>query len=133
MTSNQRAQQLEDRLIQFAVRIIAVSDNLPKTFSGQHFSKQIVRSGSAPALLYGEARGAQSDKDFRHKCSIALKELRETAINLKIILGAKYISDVKLSDLAKENNELISIFVATVRTMDRKLDINRSGVLAKAG
>ncbi|OAV43808.1 four helix bundle protein [Lewinella sp. 4G2] len=125
MTSNQKAQILEDRLIAFAIRIIKVADNLPKTFSGQHFSKQIVRSGSAPALLYGEARGAQSDKDFRHKSSIALKELRETYINLKIILGAKYLSDHRLKDLIVENNELISIFVATVRSLDKKLNAGR--------
>ena len=100
-----------------------MSDSLPKTLSGKHFSHQIIRSGSAPALLYAEARGAESDRDFKHKCSVLLKELRETYVNLRIVLGAGYISETKLNLLIKENNELISIFVATVRTTKQKLQL----------
>ena len=121
MTSQQRAQQLEERLIQFAIRLVRVSDRLPNSYSGQHFGKQIVRSGSAPALLYAEARGAESDADFKHKCSLVLKELRETYVNLKIISGAEHLKATKLEELLRENNELISIFVATVRTVKAKL------------
>ena len=120
MNSTQKAQQLEDRLIDFAVRIIKVADSLSSSYGGQHFSKQIIRSGSAPALLYGEARGAESLKDFRHKSSLVLKELRETIINLKIISRAKLIRADLLNSVISENNELISIFVATVRSLDKK-------------
>lgn len=127
MTSNQRAQQLEDRLIDFAVRIIKVTEALPNSYTGQHFSKQIVRSASAPALLYGEARGAESTKDFRHKNSIALKELRETFINLRIIERAGLLTKNFVQEAVQENNELISIFVASVRFLDRKLQNGRSG------
>ena len=126
MTSNQRAQQLEDRLVDFAVRCITVAEHLPKTYGGQHFAKQIIRSGSAPALLYGEARGAESSKDFRHKSSIVLKELRETHINLRIIAEANYLADHLLGDIIAETNELISLFVATIRTLDRKSGNARS-------
>jgi four helix bundle protein len=85
MTSNQKAAEFEDRLIDFAVRILYVADTLPSSYSAEYFCKQIVRSGSSPALLYGEARGAESKSDFCHKISVALKELRETFVNLKII------------------------------------------------
>ena len=122
MNSNQRAQQLEDRLVEFAIRIVKVADSLPKKASGKHFGLQLVRSDSAPALLYAEARGAESDKDFKHKCSILLKELRETHVNLRIILGIGYVSEYKLSKLVEENNELISIFVASVRTTKLKIE-----------
>ena len=120
---NQRSAELEERLIAFAVRVVKLSNAMPKSFAGAHFGKQILRSGSAPALNYGEARGAESDKDFRHKCSIALKELRETHINLKIINQAEIFPPDMLAEILDENNQLISIFVRTVRTLDAKLNI----------
>ncbi|NJB84424.1 four helix bundle protein [Lewinella marina] len=119
---NTRSAQLEDRLVAFAVRIVRLANALPKNFSGQHFGKQILRSGSAPALHYGEARGAESDKDFRHKCSIALKELRETYINLKIIDQSCLLETLRLDELLDETNQLISIFVRTVRTLDDRIN-----------
>ncbi|WP_020566647.1 four helix bundle protein [Neolewinella persica] len=120
MTSNERAALLENRLIDFTVRILNVSEQLPHIYAAQHLCKQIVRSGSAPALLYGEARGAESPSDFRHKISVSLKELRETHINLRIIKRKGYIAAAKLSGLLDENNQLISIFVAIARSLDKR-------------
>ncbi|MFK8165628.1 MAG: four helix bundle protein [Lewinella sp.] len=120
MTSNERAALLENRLIDFTVRILNVSEQLPHIYAAQHLCKQIVRSGSAPALLYGEARGAESPSDFRHKISVSLKELRETHINLKIIKRKGYIAAHKLSEILDENNQLISIFVAIARSLDKR-------------
>jgi four helix bundle protein len=119
---NSQSARFEQRLIDFAVRIVRLSAKLPSSFAGAHFGKQILRSGSAPALLYGEARGAESDKDFRHKCSIALKELRETYINLKIINQSGLYPADRLAALLDENNQLICIIVRTVRTMDNKIN-----------
>ena len=118
---NSQSAQLETRLVDFAVRIVRLCRDLPSDFAGIHFGKQMLRSGSSPALHYGEARGAESDKDFRHKCSIALKELRETYINLKIVNQSGIYSGTQLVDLLDENNQLISIFVKTVRSMDTKI------------
>ncbi|MFT5998994.1 MAG: four helix bundle protein [Neolewinella sp.] len=120
MTSNERASLLENRLIDFTVRVLNVSEQLPHIYAAQHLCKQIVRSGSAPALLYGEARGAESPSGFRHKISVSLKELRETHINLKIIKREGYIAAAQLSELLDENNQLISIFVAIARSLDKR-------------
>ena len=76
--------ELEERLIDFAVSIIQIADTVPKTHAGKHLAGQIVRSGTSPALNYGEAQAGESKKDFIHKMKICLKELRETIINLKI-------------------------------------------------
>ncbi|MBN4081342.1 four helix bundle protein, partial [Caldithrix abyssi] len=81
-----KSEQLENRLIDFAVDIMNLAETLPNTRSGNYISGQIIRSGTAPALLYGEVRAAESKKDFIHKMKIALKELRETLVSLKIIL-----------------------------------------------
>ena len=69
---------LKDRLIDYAVRIIRLSENLPNTRVGNHISGQILRSGTSPAPNYGEAISAESRADFIHKLKVALKELRET-------------------------------------------------------
>src|SRR6266403_118931 len=80
-----KADELEERLIDFAVRVIKLSAALPRTPAGRHIAGQIVRSGSSPAPNYGEARGAESHADFVHKLRIVLKELNETSIWLRII------------------------------------------------
>ncbi len=109
--------ELEDRLIDFAVMAIEISESLLKTRAGNHLSGQLARSGTAPALNYGDAQDAESDKDFVHKIKVVLKELRETLIALKIIHKAKlYKSGVKVQFALNECNELVSIFVKSVET-----------------
>ena len=84
--------ELEGRLIDFAVMAIEISESLLKTKAGNHLSGQLVRSGTAPALNYGEAQDAESDKDFVHKFKVVLKELRETLIALKIVTRQNFTS-----------------------------------------
>ena len=112
---------LEERLINFAVLILEITEKLPESKGSNHLSGQLVRSGTAPALQYGEAQSAESRKDFIHKMKIALKEMRESLICLKIIERKKYITDQKLTNTITELNELISIFVKNVETASRNL------------
>ncbi|MBW1786925.1 MAG: four helix bundle protein [Deltaproteobacteria bacterium] len=108
---------IEDRLIDFAVQIIHVSDALPMNIVGRHVGKQIIRSGTSPASNYGEAQSAESRSDFIHKIKICLKELRETRVWLKMIIRAKLIkSTFNIEAIINESDELISIFVASVKT-----------------
>src|ERR1044071_1337073 len=79
---------LEDRLIEFAVLVIQISDSLFDTRAGNHIAGQVVRSGTHPALHYGEAQSAESRQDFIHKLKVLLKELRETNNAFKIIKRA---------------------------------------------
>ena len=71
---------LEERLIDFAVRIIRMAESLPKTKVGNQVSGQLVRCGTSPAPNYGEAQSAESRADFIHKMKVCLKELRETKV-----------------------------------------------------
>src|SRR5215472_11028425 len=80
-----KADQLEKRLISFAAAILALSSQLPRTPQGRHVSMQILRSGTAAAANYGEARGAESRADFIHKLKVVFKELNETTIWLEVI------------------------------------------------
>ncbi len=108
---------LEDRLIEFAVRIIQVAESLPKSRVGSHLSGQLVRCGTSPAPNYGEAQGAESRSDFIHKMKVCLKELRETKVWLKMIIKAKLITPgSKLDPLLSESDQLIAIFVKSIET-----------------
>ncbi len=113
---------LHERLIDFAVQIISVTDNVKASKAGNHLSGQLVRSGTAPSLNYSEAQSAESRNDFIHKMSIVLKELRETHSNLKIIFRAKlYLGqEFDVTSTIKENDELISIFVKSIETSRSK-------------
>jgi len=113
---------LEERLISFSVNIMNLAEQLPHSRTGNYIGSQIIRSGSAPALIYGEAQSAESRKDFIHKMKIALKELRETHIALKIIKRKPLVKNFdKVDDLILECNELISIFVSSIKTAQDNL------------
>ena len=117
MSKECREFDLEERLIDFAVRIIRMAESLPKTKTGNHISGQLIRSGTSPAPNYGEAQSAESRADFIHKMRLALKELRETRVWLLITMRAKLIKpESKLDALLDENNQLISIFVTSIDT-----------------
>lgn len=114
---------LEQRLVKFAVAIIKLVATLPKDRACNHLASQLVRSGTAPALLYGEAQAAESRKDFVHKMRLALKELRETSIGLRILDEAGFIkSPEELGRLTTENNELISIFSKSISTAVKNIN-----------
>jgi len=117
MSKGDKVFDLEDRLIDFAVRIIQVATSLPKTKVGNHIAGQIIRCGTSPAPNYGEAQGAESSADFIHKMKICLKELRETKVWLLMIVRANLVKPVsKFDSLIDENNQLISIFVSSINT-----------------
>jgi len=118
----ERKFDLDERLIDFAATIIDVSEGLPLTIGGKHIAGQLVRSGTAPALHYGEAQGAESRKDFIHKIKIGLKELRETFNCLRIIKKKNWYQKELLMVLIDENNQLISIFVKSIETARKNLN-----------
>lgn len=107
---------LDERLIDFASDCIDVSESLPKTIAGNHIASQLVRSSTSPALHYGEAQSAESRNDFIHKMKVCLKELRETFNCIRLIKKKSWYIEAKLARLITENNELISIFVASLKT-----------------
>jgi four helix bundle protein len=114
------ADDLEERLVDFAVRIIKLAASLPKSPAGKHVAGQIMRSGTSPAPNYGEARGAESHADFVHKVRIVLKELNETSIWLRIIDRSNMLRKSLIIDIIGENKELCRIFASTLATARRR-------------
>src|SRR5215467_12515323 len=108
--------QFEERLIEFAAMVIRLAGRLPKNFQGRHFATQILRSGTAGAPNYAEARGAESRADFIHKMRIVQKELNETAVWIRIMAKSSLISPDLLTEILAENKELCRMASASIRT-----------------
>jgi len=112
---------LEDRLLEYSVRIIKVVDQLPNSRTGNHVAGQLLRSGTSPYPNHGEAQAVESPKDFVHKLRISLKELRETHRWLKLIHRVPLIKQTELlNDILQETEELIRIFVTSIKTAEKK-------------
>jgi four helix bundle protein len=116
LNSQSRADELEDRLIDFAVPIVKLSAQLPRTPAGKHIAGQILRAGTAPAPNYGEARGAESYADFVHKLRIVLKELNETSIWLSLIERSGLLRPQLLANIMQESQELCRMFTSSLKT-----------------
>lgn len=112
--------QLEDRIVAFSARCVKVcgvlSPKLPGTYS---LSDQLFRSSTSVAANYAEAAEAESSKDFVHKLKVAIKELSETRVWLKIIGETGYLDKSKLEDLVAEAVELTRILSASIITARR--------------
>ena len=108
---------LEERLLDYAARIVRLSETLPTTSAGRHISGQVLRSGTSPMAQHGEAQAAESRKDFVHKMKISLKELRETHRWLRLVQRVPLIKTCELLEpLIGETDELIRIFAASIKT-----------------
>ena len=112
-----RAYDLEERLLQYAVEIVRLVEQLPDTRSGNLVAGQLLRSGTSALPNHGEAEGAESRNDFVHKLSICHKEMREARRWLLLIQRVPLLNDpASVSELLSETEQLIRIFAASIRT-----------------
>jgi four helix bundle protein len=112
---------IEERLIDFAVRIIRVSDAMPETPAGRHFKLQLLRSGTSPAPNCGEARNAESTRDFIQKHKMVSKELNETRIKLLIVIRSKLLNEERLAALLDETDQLCRIIGKSLKTARQRV------------
>jgi len=122
---SERAFDLEDRLLDFAARIIRVSESMKPSPAGRHVGDQLLRSGTSPFANHGEAEGAESLNDFVHKLRICYKELRESRRWMRLAQRADLLDQPeRLTPLLDEADELIQIFAASLRTAEKKREKN---------
>jgi len=115
-----KGDDIQDRLISFSVEIVQLCEKLPDTPAGKHLAGQLLRCGTSSAPNYGEARGAESKRDFLHKLGIVLKELNETQIWLETIKRAKIISSDIINPVADECIQISKIINASISTAKGK-------------
>jgi four helix bundle protein len=115
-----KGDDIQDRLINFAVEIIKLCSSLPKAKAGNHVAGQLLRCGTSAAPNYGEVRGAESLNDFIHKLGVVLKELNESGTWLEMIKRSEMLPCDVIQPLIQESNELAKIISASIRTASGK-------------
>jgi four helix bundle protein len=112
---------LEERLLNFAVQIIQITEALPNTRAANHIAGQVLRSGTSPYGNHGEVEAAESLNDFVHKLKVCLKELRETRRWL-LLIGQLKTQTIPpgLASCLSEAEELVRIFKASVNTAEKR-------------
>ena len=119
---NKREFNLENRLLDYSVKIIHLVDKMDTRFAANHIGKQLLRAGTSPLFNHGEAQGAESQKDFIHKMGICLKELREARRALMLVKKVPLSKhEGMVDDALGETEELIRIFFTSIRTAKTNL------------
>lgn len=119
-------EELKKRTKRFAISVIRLVETLPNKPTYWTISNQIIRSSTSVAANYRAVCRAKSDKDFISKMGTVIEEADETLFwlemieELNILKGLKENEELKL--LQKEADELISIFVASNKTIKKRLN-----------
>jgi four helix bundle protein len=123
-TSSKRSTEfdLEQRVAEFASRAIAVCEALPNRTGAAHIKDQLFRSSTSVAANYAEASVPESRKDFVHKMNVALKEIVETRMWLRIISLKGYLDGRTLVGLMGETDELAKMFHASIMTARKRIE-----------
>ncbi len=114
------ADDVSDRLLEFAVRIGKMVDALPDNRLGRHVAGQLVRCGTSPPPNYEEARAAESRADFVHKLGICLNELRESRFWIRFTIRAELLPKARMADLLEECTQLCKIIAQSIVTAKGK-------------
>ncbi|HKR54017.1 MAG TPA: four helix bundle protein [Chthoniobacterales bacterium] len=102
-------------------RVFELTDDLPNTRASNHIAGQLLRCGTSLYGHHGEVEAAESRKDFIHKLKVCLKEPRETRRWLRLVSRLKKMNrDPRLTSCLAEAEELMRIFVASVRTAEKR-------------
>ena len=112
---------LQERMTDFAVRVIKMVDAMPSTVSGVAIARQIVRSGTSPSANYRAACLAKSDKDFVNKLKMVEEELDETSHWLTLIMRSNMLKESRVQPLHQECCELLSIIVKSIVTTKHRM------------
>lgn len=117
------ADELKSRSKKHALAIIKFANDVPNNRVGWTFANQIVWSSTSVAANYRAACRAKSDKDFISKLETVAEEADETLFWLEMIAESGIINDNdKIPPLIKETDELLSIFVASVKTIKNRIN-----------
>jgi four helix bundle protein len=107
---------MKRRTKEFAKQIIELCRKLPSNREGRLIGDQIFRSGTSVAANYRSACRGRSKAEFISKLSIVEEEADETLLWLELISEMKVFNYEKMDELMKENDEILAIVVASIRT-----------------
>lgn len=113
------SETLKERTKQFALRTIRLCRVVPRTEESRIITRQLLRSATSVAANYRAVCRARSTADFISKLGIVLEEADETLFWLELLSDAKIASTNEIAAAIREANELVSIFVASLRTVKK--------------
>ncbi|MEW2920536.1 four helix bundle protein [Muricauda sp. ANG21] len=111
----QKKFDLEERFVDLVASIASFCQDLSNDFTGQYYGNQLLRSAGGAALNFGEAQGTNTDKDYVHRATISLRELKESRVNLKILNRINYGNKEKRIGLLDEVEQLIKITATIIK------------------
>ena len=113
-----RPRDLGERTFQFACDVVRFSRKLSiEPGVVRQIAWQLADAGTSVAANYEEAKGSYSRREFAAKNAIVLKEAREARLWLRVILACGLASDAEARSLYNEANELVGIFITSVRRL----------------
>lgn len=113
-------EQIKNRTKSVGISAIKLVDLLPNKTSSHVIARQIVRSATSIGANYRAACRAKSDPDFIYKLKIVEEETDETVFWLEILEESGILKSTEISVIKKECNELLSIIVASIKTLRAK-------------
>jgi four helix bundle protein len=113
----EKHQELRDRTKAFALRIIRMSQRMPKGREANVIANQILRSATGIAANYRAVGRARSKAEFAAKIGVVLEEADETVLWLEFLADSGIIKPKRLEALLVEANELVAIFSASRSTV----------------
>jgi len=115
-------EEMKKRTKDFAKRVINLCRQLPETREGRLIGNQIFRAGTSVGANYRAACRARSKAEFIAKLGIVLEEADESIYWLEILSETQIVKANLLEPLMKEADELVGIFVASLKTAkDKKI------------
>jgi four helix bundle protein len=111
-----RHHELRDRTKAFALRVIRMSDSLPRTRSGNVIGNQVLRSATGMAANYRAPGRSRSKSEFVAKIGVVIEEADETVFWLEMLRDSGIVKPAKLDSMLDEANQLLAIFTASRRT-----------------
>ncbi|MDI6802888.1 MAG: four helix bundle protein [Bacteroidota bacterium] len=113
-------EELKNRTKEFALRVIKLVNNLPKTQIGKIVGNQLLRSGTSVGANYRSALRARSQVDFEYKLGLVEEEADESFYWMELIVESNLMPIDKVKNLMQEANELIAIFASAIISLKKK-------------
>ena len=92
----------------------------PKTREYDAFCRQLIRCSSSVGANYRAACRAKSTADFVYKLKIVEEEADESMYFLEVLLEVNEDNHNEIKRLLGEANELLSIFVSSIKTIKKR-------------
>ena len=116
MAASCNADLLKDRTKRFALQVIRLCRTLPRSQETTIISRQLLRSATSVGANYRAVCRARSTADFVSKLGIVLEEADETLFWIELLVESGAAHSEQIASARREANELVSIFVASLRT-----------------